>query len=244
MSPAPEKFILQTTDPADMTEVEAATELANLAAEIGRHDALYHGEDNPELTDADYDRLVARNRQLETAYPSLIRSDSPTMRVGTPLTGTTNAGHFGKIKHARPMLSLNNGFHDEDIIDFVTRVRKFLSLSDEADAEFVAEPKIDGLSLSLRYMQGQLVQAATRGDGSEGEDVSTNIKRVDAIPKTLTGTPPDILEVRGELYMKRNDFLALNSQQQHQSGRLFANPRNAAAGSLRQKNADITADRL
>jgi DNA ligase (NAD+) len=195
------------------------------------------------LTDADYDRLVARNRQLETAYPALIRSDSPTMRVGTPLTGTTNAGHFGKIKHARPMLSLNNGFHDEDIIDFVTRVRKFLSLSDEADAEFVAEPKIDGLSLSLRYEQGQLVQAATRGDGTEGEDVTANIKRVDAIPKTLTGMPPDILEVRGELYMNRDDFLALNSQQQAQGGRLFANPRNATAGSLRQKNADITADR-
>jgi len=159
------------------------------------------------------------------------------------LTGTTNAGHFGKIKHARPMLSLNNGFHDEDIIDFVTRVRKFLSLSDEADAEFVAEPKIDGLSLSLRYEQGQLVQAATRGDGTEGEDVTANIKRVDAIPKTLTGMPPDILEVRGELYMNRDDFLALNSQQQAQGGRLFANPRNAAAGSLRQKNADITADR-
>ena len=226
-----------------MTEAEAATELANLATEIARHDALYHGEDNPELTDADYDRLVARNRQLEAAYPALIRSDSPTMRVGTPLTGTTNAGHFGKIKHARPMLSLNNGFHDEDIIDFVTRVRKFLSLSDEADAEFVAEPKIDGLSLSLRYEQGQLVQAATRGDGTEGEDVTANIKRVDAIPKTLTGMPPDILEVRGELYMNRDDFLALNSQQQAQGGRLFANPRNAAAGSLRQKNADITADR-
>jgi len=243
MAPAPEKFILQTTNPADMTEAEAATELANLAAEIARHDALYHGEDNPELTDADYDRLVARNRQLEAAYPALIRSDSPTMRVGTPLTGTTNAGHFGKIKHARPMLSLNNGFHDEDIIDFVTRVRKFLSLSDEADAEFVAEPKIDGLSLSLRYEQGQLVQAATRGDGTEGEDVTANIKRVDAIPKTLTGMPPDILEVRGELYMNRDDFLALNSQQQAKGGRLFANPRNAAAGSLRQKNADITADR-
>ena len=243
MAPASEKFILQTTNPADMTEAEAATELANLAAEIARHDALYHGEDNPELTDADYDRLVARNRQLEAAYPALIRSDSPTMRVGTPLTGTTNSSHFGKIKHARPMLSLNNGFHDEDIIDFVTRVRKFLSLSDEADAEFVAEPKIDGLSLSLRYVQGQLVQAATRGDGTEGEDVTANIKRVDAIPKTLTGMPPDILEVRGELYMNRDDFLALNSQQQAQGGRLFANPRNATAGSLRQKNADITADR-
>ena len=243
MVPAPEKFTLQTTNPADMTEAEAATELANLAGEIARHDALYHGEDNPELTDSDYDRLVARNRQLEAAYPALTQPDSPTIRVGTPLSGTTNAGHFSKVKHARAMLSLNNGFHDEDIIDFVTRLRKFLSLSDEADAEFVAEPKIDGLSLSLRYEQGRLFQGSTRGDGTEGEDVTANIKRVDAIPKTLTGMPPDILEVRGELYMNRDDFLALNNQQQDQGGRLFANPRNAAAGSLRQKNAEITAKR-
>ena len=243
MTPEAEKFTLQTTHPTDMTTAEVATELAGLAAEIARHDALYHGEDNPELTDADYDRLVARNRQLEAAYPELIRADSPTMRVGTPLSGSTNAGHFGKIKHAHPMLSLNNGFSDEDIIDFVTRVRKFLSLPDDAVAEFVAEPKIDGLSLSLRYESGHLVQAATRGDGSEGEDVTANINRVDAIPKILTGTPPAILEVRGELYMNRDDFLVLNSQQQDQGGRLFANPRNAAAGSLRQKNADITARR-
>ena len=243
MTPKAEKFTLQTTHPTDMTTAEVATELAGLATEIARHDALYHGQDDPELTDADYDRLVARNRQLEAAYPELIRADSPTMRVGTPLSGSTNAGHFGKIKHARPMLSLNNGFSDEDIIDFVTRVRKFLSLPDDAVAEFVAEPKIDGLSLSLRYESGHLVQAATRGDGSEGEDVTANINRVDAIPKILTGTPPAILEVRGELYMNRDDFLVLNSQQQDQGGRLFANPRNAAAGSLRQKNADITARR-
>ena len=243
MTPEAEKFTLQTTHPTDMTNAEVTTELAGLAAEIARHDALYHGQDNPELTDADYDRLVARNRQLEAAYPELIRADSPTMRVGTPLSGSTNAGHFGKIKHACPMLSLNNGFSDEDIIDFVTRVRKFLSLPDDAVAEFVAEPKIDGLSLSLRYESGHLVQAATRGDGSEGEDVTANINRVDAIPKILTGTPPAILEVRGELYMNRDDFLVLNSQQQDQGGRLFANPRNAAAGSLRQKNADITARR-
>ena len=243
MTPKAEKFTLQTTHPTDMTTAEVATELAGLAAEIARHDALYHGQDNPELTDADYDRLVARNRQLEAAYPELIRADSPTMRVGTPLSGSTNASHFGKIKHARPMLSLNNGFSDEDIIDFVTRVRKFLSLPDDAVAEFVAEPKIDGLSLSLRYESGHLVQAATRGDGSEGEDVTANINRVDAIPKILTGKPPAILEVRGELYMNRDDFLVLNSQQQDQGGRLFANPRNAAAGSLRQKNADITARR-
>ena len=243
MASAPKKFTLQNSNPADMTKAEVTTELANLADEIARHDALYHSGDNPEITDADYDQLVARNRQLEAAYPALIRLNSPTMRVGTPLPSKAKGGHFSKIKHARPMLSLNNGFHDEDIIDFVTRVRKFLSLSDTADAEFVAEPKIDGLSLSLRYEQGQLVQAATRGDGTEGEDVTSNIKRVNAIPKILTGMPPDILEVRGELYMNRDDFLTLNNQQQDQGGRLFANPRNAAAGSLRQKNADITGDR-
>ena len=226
-----------------MTEAEAATELANLAAEIARHDAYYHGADNPVISDADYDQLVARNRQLEVAYPALILPDSPTKRVGTPLSGTTSAAHFGKVKHARPMLSLNNGFHDKEIIDFVTRVRKFLSLSDKSNVDFVAEPKIDGLSLSLRYEQGQLVQAATRGDGTEGEDVTANIKRVEAIPKSLTGTPPSIVEVRGELYMNRDDFLALNSQQQERGGRLFANPRNAAAGSLRQKNANITSER-
>ncbi len=243
MTSATKKFTLQTTSPTDMTEAEAATELANLAAEIERHDALYHGADNPELLDADYDRLVVRNRQLEAAYPALIRPDSPTIRVGAPLSGTTSASHFSKVKHALPMLSLNNGFHEEDIVDFITRVRKFLSLSDEAEAEFVAEPKIDGLSLSLRYEQGQLAQGATRGDGTEGEDVTTNIKRVDAIPKILTGMPPDILEVRGEIYMNQDDFLALNKQQQDQGGRIFANPRNAAAGSLRQKDAEITAKR-
>ena len=243
MPAKPAQFTLQTTDQRNLSDAEAAAELASLAAEIARHDALYHGDDNPEVTDADYDRLVARNRLLEAAFPALIRADSPSYRVGSPLGNATSNGHFGKAKHARPMLSLNNGFSPDDIADFVTRVRKFLSLADDTLAEFVAEPKIDGLSVSLRYEAGRLVQAATRGDGAVGEDVTANIERVDAIPKTLLGTVPEILEVRGELYMNRNDFLALNAQQENQGGRAFANPRNAAAGSLRQKDATVTSAR-
>ena len=243
MPAKPAQFTLQTTAPENLSDAEVAAELASLAAEIARHDALYHGDDNPEVTDADYDRLVARNRLLEAAFPALIRADSPSLRVGSPSSSAASTGHFGKARHARPMLSLNNGFSPDDITDFVTRARKFLSLADDALAEFVAEPKIDGLSVSLRYEAGRLVQAATRGDGAVGEDVTANIERVGAIPKTLLGTVPDILEVRGELYMNRNDFLALNAQQQDQGGRVFANPRNAAAGSLRQKDATVTGAR-
>ena len=243
MSAKPVQFTLQTTDPENLSDAEAAAELASLAAEIARHDALYHGDDNPEVTDADYDRLVARNRLLEATFPTLVRADSPSFRVGSTPNSATGTGHFGKARHARPMLSLNNGFSPNDITDFVTRVRKFLSLADDALVEFVAEPKIDGLSLSLRYEAGRLRQAATRGDGAIGEDVTANIKRVDAIPKTLLGTVSDILEVRGELYMNRNDFLALNAQQEDQGRRVFANPRNAAAGSLRQKDATVTGAR-
>jgi DNA ligase (NAD+) len=243
MPAKPAQFTLQTTDPENLSDAEAAAELASLAAEVARHDALYHGDDNPEVTDADYDRLVARNRLLEAAFPALIRADSPSFRVGSPPSSATSTGHFSKARHARPMLSLNNGFSPEDITNFVRRVSKFLSLANDALVEFVAEPKIDGLSLSLRYEAGRLLQAATRGDGAVGEDVTANIERVDASPKTLLGTVPDILEVRGELYMNRNDFLALNAQQEDQGGRVFANPRNAAAGSLRQKDATVTGAR-
>ena len=167
-----------------------------------------------------------------------MRSDSPSLRVGTPA-----ADGFGKIRHARPMLSLNNGFTDEDIIDFGTRIRRFLSLGEDDELAFTAEPKIDGLSLSLRYEKGRLTQAATRGDGTEGEDVTANVRGVSAIPATLAGSPPDILEVRGELYMDRRDFIALNAAQKQADGKIFANPRNAAAGSLRQKDASVTASR-
>ena len=227
-----------TASPATMTTDEAAAELASLAEAIAFHDQRYHGDDAPVVTDADYDALVARNGELEAVFPALVRSDSPSLRVGTPA-----ADGFGKIRHARPMLSLNNGFTDDDIIDFGTRIRRFLSLGEDDALAFTAEPKIDGLSLSLRYEKGRLTQAATRGDGTEGEDVTANVRGVSAIPATLAGSPPDILEVRGELYMDRRDFIALNAAQKQADGKIFANPRNAAAGSLRQKDASVTASR-
>jgi len=233
-------FNLGTDDPAKMDSASAAAELAALAAEIARHDQLYHGQDAPEISDAEYDRLVARNRALEAAFPLLVRPDSPSRRVGTDLPAQ---GQFGKIRHARPMLSLSNGFSADDIEDFVTRVRKFLSLSDTDAAQFVAEPKIDGLSLSLRYENGKLVQAATRGDGAEGEDVTANVMQIAGLPKQLSGLAPAIFEVRGEMYMDRHDFLALNVAQEKDGKKIFANPRNAAAGSLRQKDASITGKR-
>mgnify|MGYP001405946054 CR=1 FL=1 len=233
-------FSLGTEDPATMDPASAATELTALAAEIAHHDRLYHGQDAPEISDADYDRLVTRNRAIEAAFPLLIRSDSPSRRVGTDLRAQ---GQLGKIRHARPMLSLSNGFSDDDIEDFVTRVRKFLSLSDADTAQFVAESKIDGLSLSLRYEDGMLVQAATRGDGAEGEDVTANVMQIASLPKQLSGSPPAIFEVRGEMYMDRHDFLELNTAQEKDGKKIFANPRNAAAGSLRQKNANITGKR-
>ena len=225
-------------EPATLSPTEAADELAALASAIAYHDAQYHGADAPVISDAEYDRLVARNTALEAAFPTLVRTDSPSKRVGTPA-----AAGFGKITHAVPMLSLGNGFSDDDIADFVTRVRKFLSLSDDQPLALTAEPKIDGLSLSLRYENGVLTQAATRGDGSEGEDVTANVRMVAAIPQRLSGDVPAIFEVRGELYMDRRDFLALNAAQQASGGKLFANPRNAAAGSLRQKDASITESR-
>ena len=227
-----------TTPPADLDQTQAAAELALLAAAIAFHDARYHGDDDPVISDGDYDALVARNRALETAFPDLVRADSPSLRVGTPV-----ASGFGKVRHAKPMLSLNNGFTDEDITDFVTRIRRFLSLTEEDALAFTAEPKIDGLSLSLRYEAGKLVRAATRGDGAEGEDVSANIRVAGAVPMELAGDPPSILEVRGELYMDRADFLALNESQKTAGGKIFANPRNAAAGSLRQKDPAVTAAR-
>ena len=233
-------FSLGTEDPAKMDLASAATELAALATEIAHHDQLYHGQDSPEISDADYDRLVARNRNIEAAFPLLVRPDSPSKRVGTELP---TQGQFGKIRHARPMLSLSNGFSNDDVEDFVTRVRKFLSLSDADAAQFVAEPKIDGLSLSLRYEDGRLVQAATRGDGAEGEGVTANVMQIASLPKQLSGSPPAIFEVRGEMYMDRHDFLTLNAAQENDGKKIFANPRNAAAGSLRQKDASIAGKR-
>ena len=221
-------------------EADAAKELERLAQQIAYHNERYHAEDAPEISDAEYDALVRRNAELESMFPHLIRPDSPSRAVGA-----SPSGHLAKVAHARPMLSLDNAFADEDISDFVGRVRRFLSLAENAEVALTAEPKIDGLSCSLRYERRQLVQAATRGDGQVGEDVTANVRTIaDAeIPKRLPADAPDLFEIRGEIYMDRGDFDALNHQQAATGGKIFANPRNAAAGSLRQKDAAITAAR-
>lgn len=216
---------------------EAAGELARLAALIAHHDRLYHTLDKPELSDAEYDALVRRNGAIEARFPELVRADSPSKRVGA-----APAAGFRKVAHAVPMLSLGNAFAEEDVAEFVTRLRRFLSLGDEDDLLLVAEPKIDGLSCSLRYERGRLVLAATRGDGAEGEDVTRNVLTIKDVPQTLAGAPA-VLEVRGEVYMSRADFLAMNRERTALGGEVFANPRNAAAGSLRQLNPAVTAGR-
>lgn len=223
-----------------ISETEARAELEKLAKLIAYHNARYHAEDAPEISDAEYDALVRRNAELEAQFPELIRADSPSRIVGA-----TPAGHLAKVAHARPMLSLDNAFADEDIEDFIGRIRRFLSLGTDADVALTAEPKIDGLSCSLRYENRRLIQAATRGDGQVGEDVTANVRTIAdrEIPKTLPASAPDVFEVRGEIYMDRGDFEALNQQQEVAGGKIFANPRNAAAGSLRQKDALITAAR-
>lgn len=223
-----------------ISETEARAELEKLAKLIAYHNGRYHAEDAPEISDAEYDALVRRNAELEAQFPELIRADSPSRIVGA-----TPAGHLAKVAHARPMLSLDNAFADEDIEDFIARIRRFLSLGTDADVALTAEPKIDGLSCSLRYENRRLIQAATRGDGQVGEDVTANVRTIAdrEIPKTLPASAPDVFEVRGEIYMDRGDFEALNQQQEVAGGKIFANPRNAAAGSLRQKDALITAAR-
>ncbi|MEO0791617.1 MAG: NAD-dependent DNA ligase LigA, partial [Pseudomonadota bacterium] len=222
-----------------LTVEDARGELARLAAEIERHDQLYHGQNAPEITDADYDELVRRNKEIEARFPDLRRADSPSGRVGAaPAEG------FGKVRHTVPMLSLGNAFDAEDVAEFVQRIRRFLSLDETAPLAIVAEPKIDGLSIALRYEGGVFVQAATRGDGAEGENVTANVATIAAIPKALTGDDvPDVMEVRGEIYLGRSDFRALNASQEAAGQKVFANPRNAAAGSLRQLDSSITASR-
>jgi DNA ligase (NAD+) len=220
-----------------MTEAEAGRRLRTLAKEIARHNKLYHDQDSPEISDAAYDALIRENNELEAAFPHLVRADSPNAQVGAaPSTA------LAKVTHARPMLSLENAFSAEDVHDFVRRVRRFLSLSESEPVELTAEPKIDGLSASLRYENGTLVLAATRGDGTVGEDVTANVRTIADIPQTLTGAP-DVLEVRGEVYMSKADFAALNERQAAGGGKVFANPRNGAAGSLRQKDPSVTAAR-
>ncbi len=221
------------------SEAEAANELMRLAKTIAHHNKLYHTEDSPEISDAEYDALVRRNNVLEAAYPHLVRSDSPNEAVGAAV----EASGLKKIIHAKRMMSLDNAFDAEDVADFVARVRRFLNLADGTEVALTAEDKIDGLSLSLRYEDGALTQAATRGDGTIGEDVTANVAYITDIPQLLRGGSPALFEIRGEVYMAKSDFAALNAEQAAKGGKIFANPRNAAAGSLRQKDATVTASR-
>ena len=238
----------------DVTEAEAANELMRLAKQIAKHDRLYHAEDAPEISDPEYDALVRRNAALEAAFPHLVRDDSPSRRVGH--TATTSP--LSKVTHEVRMMSLDNAFNAEEVEEWVARVRRFLSLSDGDPVAFTGEDKIDGLSCSLRYEKGKLVRAATRGDGQVGEDVTPNVAHIPDIPQQLGDDAPEVFEIRGEVYMGRADFEALNTRLMDDARaaaeekgeefdaakvRQFANPRNAAAGSLRQKDAEVTAQR-
>lgn len=237
-----------------LSEADAANELMRLAKTIAKHNKLYHAEDTPEISDADYDALVRRNNELEEAFPHLVRDDSPNKLVGAAVA----ASPLSKVTHEQRMMSLDNGFSDEDIAEWLARVRRFLNLPEGEPVAVTAEDKIDGLSCSLRYEKGELVLAATRGDGQIGEDVTANVRMIADIPQVLKGETPDVLEIRGEVYMAKSDFDGLNSRLMDEGKadaaaknvafdpekiRQFANPRNAAAGSLRQKDAEITAKR-
>ncbi len=228
----PEKPVRQ------LSEAEARNELGELAIRLARADYDYHTRGEPDLEDAEYDRLKQRNRDIEAAWPRLKRPDSPSDRVGAP-----GSGAFAKVVHRVRMLSLDNAFTEEDVRNFDSRVRSHLGLADAQPLTYLAEPKIDGLSLSLRYEACALVQAATRGDGEVGEDVTANALMIADIPATLPESAPQLLEVRGEVYMSHEDFEELNARQQARGEKTFANPRNAAAGSLRQLDARITASR-
>jgi DNA ligase (NAD+) len=222
----------------DLAEAEAAAELASLAREIAHHDRLYHTQDAPEITDAEYDALRRRNAAIEARFPHLIRADSPSNRIGgAPETG------FAKVRHRVPMLSLDNAMTAEEFAEFCARARRFVGLGAEAPLAFVAEPKIDGLSINLTYEHGRFVRGATRGDGTEGEDVTANLRTMKSVPDKLKGSAPALIEVRGEVFMNKADFLKLNEAQAAAGQKVFANPRNAAAGSLRQMDARITAGR-
>lgn len=221
----------------DLNENEAEAALAALAAEIARHDRAYHQDDAPEIDDAAYDALRARNAAIEARFPHLVREDSPSSRVGAAPSET-----FAKVRHAAPMLSLSNIFAAEEAAEFDARIRRFLGLGAEAPLAWTAEPKIDGLSLSLRYELGRLAVAATRGDGETGENVTRNALTLADIPERIEGAP-DFIEIRGEVYMTHADFAALNARASGEGGKTFANPRNAAAGSLRQLDPEITAAR-
>ncbi len=222
--------------PDTLTEAEAAAELERLATEIAYHDRLYHERDAPEITDGAYDELRRRNEAIEVRFPALMRPDSPTKRIG----GAPDGG-FAKLRHRMPMLSLDNVFDAGEFTEFHDRARRFLGLTDTL--AFVAEPKIDGLSIGLTYENGRFLHGATRGDGTEGEDVTANLRTMDAVPDELHGPAPALIEIRGEVFMTKADFLAMNQAQEAAGAKIFANPRNAAAGSLRQLDARITAER-
>ena len=225
--------------PEELSPGEAKTELKRLAKEIAHHDKLYHQKDAPEISDAEYDALVRRNRAIEALFPSLKRTDSPSARVGAePAAG------FAKVKHLHPMLSLDNAFDREDVADFIGRIRRFLGRKDEADIELNVEPKIDGLSANLRYENGELTIGATRGDGAVGEDITANLRHVAGIPHKLKDAhPPKLIEIRGEVYFPHDAFFALNKEREKAGEPVFANPRNAAAGSVRQLDPSITKSR-
>ncbi len=225
-------------NPADLTLDEAASEHARLAAEVAEHNRLYYQDDAPRVSDAEYDALFRRLQEIEATFPELMTPDSPTQQVGAaPSSG------FAKVRHGVPMLSLGNAFNDDDVTDFVARVRRFLNPPEDEPVVLVAEPKIDGLSVSLRYENGKFVRGATRGDGTEGEDITANLRTLDDIPEQLPKGAPAVVEIRGEVYMPKSEFAALNERQAAAEEKVFANPRNAAAGSLRQLDTSITASR-
>lgn len=245
---------MNDTPPAKLSEAEAANELMRLARTIAKHNKLYHTEDSPEISDADYDALVRRNNELEEAFPHLVRDDSPNRAVGAAVANSP----LSKVTHEQRMYSLDNAFADEDITEWIARVRRFLNLPEGEPVTVTAEDKIDGLSCALRYEKGKLVLAATRGDGQIGEDVTANVRQIADIPQELPEDAPDVFEIRGEVYMAKSDFAGLNTRLMEEGKaaadaknidfdpskiRQFANPRNAAAGSLRQKDAQVTGKR-
>ena len=241
-------------DVTSLSEAEAANRLMRLAKEIAKHNRLYHANDAPEISDADYDALMRENNALEAAFPHLVRADSPNAQVGA----SVDASPLAKVTHEKRMMSLDNAFADEDVVEFIARIRRYLALPEDAPVAMTAEDKIDGLSLSIRYEQRRLVQASTRGDGQVGEDVTANVRTISDIPQELPAGAPGIFEVRGEVYMAKDDFTMLNARLMEEGRALagqkgqafdpdavrqFANPRNASAGSLRQKDASVTAAR-
>ncbi len=224
--------------PAKLSEDDARAELAALAQQIADADRAYHEQDAPTITDAEYDALRRRNAAIEKKFPHLVRADSPSLRVGS-----APAAGFAKVRHLQPMLSLGNAFGTEEFAEFLLRVRRFLGLAADAPLKLVGEPKIDGLSVNLLYEGGAFVRGATRGDGAVGEDITANLRTMKAVPARLRGAAPARIEIRGEVFLAKSDFLALNAAQDAAGQRTFANPRNAAAGSLRQLDASITAGR-